>query len=217
MRRTAGFTLIEILVVVAIIAAILGGISLMIAQATRARTKLAATGQVTSLGAAIERLHEPDQLGMYPPTRLEMLIGPGSMAAIGKKLGNGGNDTNCGIEAVYVAVRLKGVNVTVEGFEGEESIKNLDDDKANEAAPGMASAELFEYIDQWNNPIVYINSRDYKDMKKVERYVLGSGQEVKVAPRTLANGEFARPTTFQLFSMGPDGVPGTEDDIHYGQ
>ena len=217
MRRTAGFTLIEILVVVAIIAAMLGGISLMIGKASGARTRLAASGQVSTLGAAIERLASPEQLGMYPPTRLEMLIGPGSMGPVGKRLGNGGNDTNCGIETVYVAVRLKGVNVPVEGFDSEDAIKNLDDDKANEAAPGMANATLYEYIDPWGNPLVYINSRDYKDMKKVEQYVLGDGQVVKVAPRMLPNGEFARATTFQLFSMGPDGVPGTEDDLPYGQ
>lgn len=214
MRRSSGFTLIEILVVIAIIAAILGGISLMIQAAARARTKTACQGRLASLGACIERLRAPDKLNMYPPSRAESLIGPGTSGHVGKLLG-AGNDVNCGIESVYVAMRLKGVNESADGFDEEGSIENLDGDKAAAAVPDLKNVELYEYLDPWGNPFVYFNSRDYKDVKKLERYMLGNGTEIKVAPKTLANGEFARPTSFQLFSLGPDGLPGTEDDLHF--
>jgi hypothetical protein len=149
---------------------------------------------------------------------MDMLVGPGTSGPVGKKLGVPSNDVNAGIESVYVALRLKGVRVgSVEGFASDEAIKNLDGDRAAEAVPDLQSPELFEYLDVYNNPIVYISNRDYKDMKKVERYLLGNGQEVKVQPMKRPNGEFVRPDSFQLFSMGPDGIPNTEDDIVYGQ
>jgi prepilin-type N-terminal cleavage/methylation domain-containing protein len=217
MRRQSGFTLIEILVVLAIISAILGGISLMIQQAGRSKMRLAAVTRVNNLGAALEQAHAPEKLGMYPPSRLDMLVGPGSMGPVGKKLGSP-NDVNCGIETVYVALRLKGINLgSVPGFDEDGALANLDGDRAAEMVPDLQSPDLFEYLDPWGNPIVYISSRDYKDPKKVERYVLADGKEIKVAPARKANGEFQRGDSFQLFSLGPDAQPGTDDDIHYGQ
>ena len=216
MRRNAGFTLIEILVVIAIIAAILGGVSIMIGKTGDVKMMLTAKTRVSGLGAAVEQLHAPDNLGMYPPSRMDQLIGPGASGPVGKRLGSPPNDVNCGIESLYVAVRLKGVKADVTGFESEDSLANLDDDRASAMVPDMMSADLYEYIDPWGNPLVYISARDYKDPKKVERYVRGDKQEVKVAPAKRSNGEFVRPDSFQLFSMGPDGVPGTEDDIQYG-
>ena len=216
MRRNAGFTLIEILVVIAIIAAILGGVSIMIGKTGDVKMMLTAKTRVSGLGAAVEQLHAPDNLGMYPPSRMDQLIGPGASGPVGKRLGSPPNDVNCGIESLYVAVRLKGVKADVTGFESEDSLANLDDDRASAMVPDMMSADLYEYIDPWGNPLVYISARDYKDPKKVERDVRGDKQEVKVAPAKRSNGEFVRPDSFQLFSMGPDGGPGTEDDIQYG-
>lgn len=216
MRKNLGFTLIEILVVIAIISAILGGISLMIGQAMKAKDKSNTTMRVNNLGAALERIHEGDKLGMYPPTRMENLVFPGGGGPVGKQLG-AANETNAGIETVYVALRLKGINVTVAGFEADNALANLDDDKAAQTIPDMMDARLFEYLDTWGNPLVYISARDYKNMKGVEQYMLANGSTVKVQPQTLANGEFARPDSFQLFSLGPDGEPGTDDDIKFGQ
>lgn len=215
MRKNRGFTLIEILVVIAIISAIIGGVSLMIAAAMRAKTRSVGVQRVTSLGAAIDQLESSDKLGAYPPTRIERLTAPGAGGNVGKQLGKG-NDVNCGIETVYVALRLKGIKVAVDGFDTDESVGNLDDDKAAAAVPDMPDARLFEYLDPWGNPLVYIQSNDYKDMKGVEQYMLTGNRQVKVQPKTLANGEFVRADKFQLFSCGEDEIPGTDDDIHYG-
>ena len=76
---------------------------------------------------------------------------------------------------------------------------------------------LFEIVDSWGNPYVYFAAVDYKNAKKLGRYTLLNGTDVMCEPvKNDTTGEFRNVDTFQLFSMGPDGVPGTEDDIHFG-
>jgi hypothetical protein len=133
---------------------------------------------------------------------------------VGRTLGPN-NGVNVGIETVYVAVRLKGVNVTVEGFEEEGALGNIDNDQAAGVVPDLAKPDLYEFLDPYGNPYVYFHSSDYRDPKKVERYVRGDGTEVKAKPKSKSNGEFVNPTKFQLFSMGPDGEPNTDDDIDH--
>ncbi len=69
----------------------------------------------------------------------------------------------------------------------------------------------------FNDPAVVTAGEYLGDLMFKDGYVLGTGKEVKVAPRKTSLGEFEGPTSFQLFSIGPDGEPGTEDDIAYGQ
>ena len=39
------------------------------------------------------------------------------------------------------------------------------------------------------------------------------GDEVEAAPHRDADGQFRNANTFQIYSMGPDGQPNTEDDM----
>ena len=177
--------------------------------------KTEAQTRLTALGAGIDALATQDNLGSYPPTETIKLIGPGKAGpAVGATLG-ANNGKNVGIETVYVALRLKGTKVSVEGFEAEDALGNTDSDMANGMVPEMAKPDFYEYLDPWNNPYVYFHNGDYKSPQKVERYVKGDGTEVKAVPRMKANGEFVRPSSFQLFSMGPDGTPNTDDDLVY--
>jgi hypothetical protein len=82
--------------------------------------------------------------------------------------------------------------------------------------------KLFEIKDAWGNPLVYFADADYADAEKVPHtYMTASTREnegeeggmVDVKPWRLQTGGFAQPGKFQLFSMGPDGVPNTDDDI----
>jgi prepilin-type N-terminal cleavage/methylation domain-containing protein len=214
-RRDGGFTLIEIMVVIAIIASLIGAGSLMLNIATKKQMVTTTQGRLNALGAALEQLHNTDQLGRYPPTSLSKLSFPGFD---GVKFTAGTNDTNIGIETIYVVFRLPGLNVTPQNLDAEDATGNTDGDKANLVIGKLAKPDLFEYMDAWGRPLVYFAAADYKDPSKVELYVLGgSDEKVKVHPHmNEKSGEYVRPDSFQLFSLGADGKPDTDDDIMFG-
>jgi prepilin-type N-terminal cleavage/methylation domain-containing protein len=215
LRGEDGFSLIEVMVVLAIIAGLIATGTVMLGVARKRQAVTLTQGRLSSLGAAIEQLKSNDQLQRYPPTSLSKLTFAGFDGA---KWNAGANGKNVGIETLYVCFRLPGITVSPSGLDGEGAIANTDDDSASAVIGKMQKADLFEYLDAWGNPFVYFSASDYKDPAKVEQYVLGNGQEIKVAPLTNEkSGEFQRLGTFQLFSLGPDGKPGTEDDVVYGK
>ena len=212
--RDGGFTLIEIMVVIAIIASLIGAGSLMLNIAQKKRMIADSQGRYNGLGAALEQIRSADQLGRYPPSQISKLIVAGFDGA---KFGGQPNATNVGNEALYVVFRLPGMSVMPAGVDAESALGNTDDDKALTVVGKLQKPDLFEYLDAWGNPLVYFSASDYKDPSKVEQYVLGNGTSVKVAPlRNEKTGEFVRPDSFQLFSMGADQQPNTDDDLMYG-
>jgi prepilin-type N-terminal cleavage/methylation domain-containing protein len=212
--RDGGFTLIEVMVVIAIIAALIGAGSLMLGIAQRKRMITQTQGALNSLGAGLEMLRSNDQLGRYPPTQIGKLTFPGFD---GSKFGGQPNATNIGIETIYVVFRLPGISVVPQGLDAETAIGNTDGDNALTPVGKLAKTDLFEYMDAWGNPLVYISASDYKDPSKVADYVLGNGTPVKVEPlKNEKTGEFVRPDSFQLMSIGPDAKPGTDDDLVFG-
>ena len=117
---------------------------------------------------------------------------------------------------VYLAFNLDGVNPTLDGID-DTAIRNYDEDEVGELVGRLAVPDLFEYVDYWGNPFVYFHNKDYKDPSKVEKYVKMDGTTVTAAPKVSAQTkQFERAQSFQLFSMGPDGEPGTDDDVHWG-
>lgn len=212
--RDGGFTLIEVMVVIAIIASLIGAGSLMLSIAQKKQAKTKTAQALNALGAALEQLRSNDQLGRYPPTQISKLTFPGFD---GSKFGGQPNATNIGIETIYVVFRLPGISVMPQGLDDEAAIGNTDGDNALSAVGKLAKTDLFEYLDAWGNPLVYLSASDYKDPSKVADYVLKDGTPVKVEPlKNEKTGEFVRPDSFQLMSIGPDAKPGTEDDLVYG-
>ena len=214
LQGSEGFTLIEIMVVIAIIAALIGAGSLMINIGIKKKAVMQTQSRLSAIGAALEQLRSNDQLGRYPPTQIGKLVFQGFD---GKKFGGQPNEDNVGIETVYVVFRLPLIAVMPQGV--DDAIANTDDDKCSNPVGKLQKPDLFEYVDSWDNPLVYISASDYKDTAKVEQYVLGDGQHTKVkavAKKNATTGEYLRPDSFQLYSMGPDGVPDTDDDLVYG-
>ena len=80
--------------------------------------------------------------------------------------------------------------------------------------------ELYELFDAWGNPLIYFPNDDYEKYGDQGRMIMmgpesmhGPGDEISATPWRDENGRFFNSETFQIFSMGPDGEPNTEDDI----
>jgi hypothetical protein len=89
-------------------------------------------------------------------------------------------------------------------------VSNVDDlDQGDTDEDGRS-----EFIDPWGNPYVIFDRTAYEDSVAGVVYVRGDGARVTAAPRRANDtGFFLKPAGFQLFSMGPDGLPGTSDDV----
>lgn len=220
-RNQQGFTLIELLIVIGIIAALIATATLGIGMAQKRQRKMVTQTRLNNLAAWLEMVKQPDNLGAYPATDTSLLVGPGQKPEkVGPKVGRP-NELNVGIETLYVAMHLKGLSGGAE-LGGEDALQNTDEDVINELVGDLAKKDLYEVVDSWGNPLIYFHSRDYKDPKGMNQYVLNSGdgsgpRPVTVEPRkSEKTGQFSRPDSFQLFSAGEDGIPGNEDDMHFG-
>lgn len=220
MRRfQRGFSLIELLVVLAIIAALAGSTVLIVGVAGKAQMKTTTQARINNLGAALEQMKSPDILGAYPPTSTLSLRTPGMKPIKIGEQASQPNETNVGIETLYLAINMKGLaKISLQGFDSDDALTNTDGDEVAELVGTLKRKDFFEYADAWGNPLVYIHSRDYDDLEGMEQYVRMDGETFTVTPRTSGKtGKFYRQNDFQLFSVGPDGEPGTDDDIHYGE
>jgi type II secretory pathway pseudopilin PulG len=210
-RRELGFSFVEILVVMGIIAVLVGigiGVYAMVIKKTPVfKTK----SQVGALATAIEAWKR--QWKGYPPSDLNRLgLVMGTQLTLKGRL----NTNNTGIEALYQALYVVGVDFNADV--SPSSLANTDDDRLEKAITKDGNGYLFEIVDAWGNPFVYFVDADYVTAEKTPpTYVLGEegdGGNVEPKPwRASTTQGFANPGGFQLFSMGPDGVPNTEDDI----
>jgi hypothetical protein len=69
-------------------------------------------------------------------------------------------------------------------------------------------------VDAWGHPFAWFPASEYEGPGSVARIRMGDGRLVSARPRRdPRTGRFRNPDTFQLFSAGPDGEFGTDDDI----
>ncbi len=202
-----GFTLIEIMVVIAIIGLLMGLVAVTVSRHGQAGRVAECKARVEAIALLVESYS--DRMGDYPPSRL---------AALGVR---DGNSVNEGIESLVVALKSPAYN----GRRPEERwLGNTDGDASKTVQTVDGSHNLLELLDPWDNPIVYIGNGDYDAEWS---YRLGgsgggagasggggSGEDVTVRaamnPLTSAYQQF---DGFQLRSAGPDGVMGSDDDI----
>jgi prepilin-type N-terminal cleavage/methylation domain-containing protein len=203
-RARAGFTLVEMLVVIAIIGVLAGLLLVGVRAFRRSGHVNAATSRIQALKLALE--HYSGDFGDFPPT---------SLAAFGLQGTNGKNE---GIESLLHCLTTKKGEQTPY-FEPEKAeIGNTDADSLlrNVADSRLEGKEAFELLDPWGNPYVYFHHRDLRGGPKLETYTKGDGNVLKAKPkpdeRTKA---YPGSTTYQIWSFGPNGEneDGGGDDI----
>lgn len=213
--RDAGFTLVEILVVLAILATLMGLVVAVVPQALKQKEVTRAKGLINAVGATLDLLkNDQDSFGKYPPTRMrDLKIGK---ALVGKDLGQF-NETNCGVEVLWYLMNNDQVRIDRPPNSDDTLVGNTDGDNFK-TTRGTNDAVCREYIDPWGRPLVYYHCNDYKDPKGVTTIKDAEGNIIEVHPRKApsnSGGGWLFPNTFQLFSLGPNGKqddPDSEDD-----
>lgn len=196
----AGFTLIEILVVLAIIATLAAIVLPQLFKSGEAGEVADTTTRISALGLAIKTYET--KWGDYPPSRLKYL-----------KV-DAPNDVNEGSEALVVALSTtKKAGPYMEWQ--EDYLENNDGDKLSKPVPDsfLQKEDLFEVVDFWGNPIVYIHCRDYG---KRFKYVDNEGVSHTVtAQKSKKLGTWYNANSYQMWSFGPDreNDDGADDDI----
>lgn len=121
------------------------------------------------------------------------------------------NGVNPGVEALYQALFLPGFDDKPDVSDTERA--NGDEDRLDKPLALAEDPALYEFVDPWSNPLVYFTATDYAGAERdPPAYSTRDGEHVHPRPWRTADG-FANPDTFQLFSMGPDCLPNTADDV----
>ncbi len=198
--RRAGFTLIEIMAVILILALLVGILVVNLRQAEEStREKLTSTF-LLQIATAIDEYES--EFGDFPPDRFAGDEGLGL------------NSVNVGGERLVVA--LHSIEWQSSASFGDDKLCNADGDRSRKSMTVFENQELFEFADAWQNPIAYIHSANYSDGSEYRSYDAETGEELDAEVRAHKSGKtgrFQNPRTFQLISAGPDGVFGNEDDI----
>ncbi|MCI0651141.1 MAG: type II secretion system GspH family protein [Planctomycetes bacterium] len=218
-RRTAagGFTLVEVLVVIGIIV-LLAGIAMPALNLARKHSmKKVARTDMNAIAVAVGA-YESD-FGDFPPSSLEFLEDG--------KFSYTGNGVNAGIESLVACLttRRKGGPYLDERFRNEQALANTDKDALVDSALKEhldselleGSDELWELIDPFGNPLVYVHFRDYTAGSfEILGGKDGAFKKIMATPaRSEALGTFHNSTSFQIWSLGPDGKneDGGGDDL----
>ncbi|MBI5779220.1 MAG: type II secretion system protein [Planctomycetes bacterium] len=191
-----GFTLVELLIVISIIALLTTMVTVSLLSAKNKAKIQATRALIANIQAAIENYY--GAYGDYPPTTLADMY-------------TGGFSGNNGIESVVycLSAQDKGGPFLLGILDSKYS--NLDSDQ-------FGSTPLRELVDEWKNPIVYFHSKDYLDPSKGNIYSFRKPGDAIMPQQNPAAGAnvYYNPVTFQLWSAGPDekNNNGLTDDIN---
>jgi hypothetical protein len=195
------------------IIAVLAGIALVVMGIVQRKApEFKTKARLQKISAAIELFRS--QTSVYPPTDLgQIKLKTGFPVVPGKV----GNTTNAGIESLYQCLMLPGFDHHPDMTDDERG--NTDEDALDKPLAATVGPELYEFLDAWGNPLVYLVDADYGTVEKTDvsyvRTQFPEGEESAHAVKAWksSNNQYAQQGKYQLFSMGPDGVPNTADDL----
>ena len=200
MKLQRRFTLVELLVVITVVIALVA-ISIPALSGIRSRSQRKATEAfMQRLKLAIESYS--NDFGDYPPSSF-------------RKLGiKKGNDDNEGGEVLVRCLTTSDRSGPYFDFK-ETEVGNTDQDslrnsETSAAQSTLRTTELLEPLDVWGNAILYMHNRDYDKGGAIN--VNGKAATV-AAHQNEKTKQFSGLTSFQLYSAGPDGEVGTDDDV----
>lgn len=211
--RSAGFSFMEILVVMGIIAVLVGlsvGIFKIVGKkGPEVKTRALLMKMRTNIDAW------RGAFKAWPPSNLNNLAAvTGLRITVGKA--QPPNDQNWGIESLLQCLTMPGYD---HNPELDDDLVNTDGDELDKALAKSGVAALSEVKDAWGNPLIYFTDADYAQAEKnPPTYLTGEdsvmrGDAVLPKPWRNANGAFAQQGAYQIYSMGEDGQPNTEDDL----
>ncbi|MDJ0974825.1 MAG: prepilin-type N-terminal cleavage/methylation domain-containing protein [Planctomycetota bacterium] len=209
--REHGFSFIEILIVMGIIAVLVGMVVVAIQIWGRKGPEFLTKQRLQKVAAGARQVHSTFEV--YPP--LDIKDVPKLTGVVPKgKIKPPRNSTNEGIETLVQMLYWQGLKYDPQITDDE--FINTDEDELGAPVNKRNNPELLEIRDEWQNPLIYIPARSYgeADAEGV-RYMTFDGIDVSARPWKSEYGGFEQPDSFQLFSMGPDGEPNTEDDIRH--
>lgn len=202
-----GFSFIEILIVMAIIGVLAAGVTVAITMWNKRAPILATENTLSKTKLYIDDWKSLFE--MYPPsnvTRIPTVVGQGG------KVSAPDNKVNAGIESIYQALSYPGFNKDPEW--GTEELSNVDEDSLKKAINKLGVPDLYEIRDAYGHPLVYFNRDDYAvAFDSGVSYMNAEFEEYEARPYKREDGTFYNPSSFQIYSVGEDGEPNTEDDI----
>ncbi|MBK8206740.1 MAG: prepilin-type N-terminal cleavage/methylation domain-containing protein [Planctomycetes bacterium] len=220
-----GFTLIEIMIVIGIIVILMAVLVVAFSGAFSKSEQAEATATIQTLKTNIDSYSS--RWGTAPPGNMQdlaALMMPNQVLAAPNK-------ENEGIETLILALRSRKENgpyLDVPLFADDKRRTNLDMDMVVESALAPqaldievgTSRDLFEFVDPWGNPLVYVNIVELRNGRLDQNVTLGNGTQVRITAQE-AQDALRHPTTgaypsdYALWSFGPDGINqyGRGDDI----
>ncbi len=196
--RRAGFSLIELLAVMMILAILMTFLAFRLGNLGEDAKRSMTEQFLQQVSIAIGSYE--GETGDYPSSSWESEWGPTP------------NKTNLGSEVL--CVQLWSPDYGGSGI-SEDQLGNSDEDEAKQNLTTHGNKDLFELVDNWDNPIAYFHRKDYgradsyftMDEKGEEG---PSTVQARMNPKT---GSYFNPRSFQLISAGEDGVFDTDDDL----